>query len=326
MRAVLCKSLGGPENLVVEEIDDPVPEPGEIVVDVKAAALNFMDTLIIRGKYQVRPELPFSPSAEFVGVVSAQGDGVTEPAIGTRVIGFPGYNCAREKTVVPANSVIPVPDGLEDTMIAGLSVAYGTSIHALKDRAELKPGEKVAVLGASGGAGISAVEIANLMGAHVIGCVSSEEKAAFCKAHGAHETIVYGDTDLKAALKTAGGETGIDVIYDAIGDKYSEPAIRALGWKGRLLVVGFAAGDIPKIPLNLLLLKGCDLRGVFFQRFTQEEPEAHRENMRQLLDWCASGDLKPHVDAAYTLDETGEAITALAERRVKGKVVVTMGS
>ena len=322
MRAVLCTHLGPPETLKIGVLDDPIPGAGEVVVGVTAAALNFMDTLIIEGRYQVKPELPFSPGAEFAGTVSAVGDGVNGFAIGDRVLGNPGYGACREKIVIPAEALVHLPASIPDEKAAGLSVTYGTAIHALKDRAALQPGEKIAILGASGGAGIAAVEIARIMGAHVIACVSSSEKAAFCEEHGAHETLVYAQGDLKSALKHAGGASGIDVIYDAIGGPYSEPALRTLGWKGRFLVIGFAAGDIPKIPLNLLLLKGCDIRGVFFARFAQEEPEAHRANLRQLLQWCESGELKPHVDAVYTLDETADAISALADRRVKGKVIV----
>lgn len=322
MRAVLCTDLGPPEMLHIRDLDDPLPGDGEVVVDVTAAALNFMDTLIIEGRYQVKPELPFSPGAEFAGTVSAVGHGVNGFAAGDRVLGNPGYGACREKVVIHAEALVHVPASIPDEKAAGLSVTYGTAIHALKDRAGLQPGEKVAILGASGGAGIAAVEVARIIGGHVIACVSSPEKAAFCEERGAHETLVYGEGDLKGALKQAGGQSGIDVIYDAIGGPYSEPALRALAWKGRFLVIGFAAGDIPKIPLNLLLLKGCDLRGVFFGRFAQEEPEAHRANLRQLLQWCESGDLKPHVDAVFTLDQTAEAISALAERRVKGKVIV----
>ena len=322
MRAVLCTHLGPPETLEIGEMDDPIPGDGEVVVDVTAAALNFMDTLIIEGRYQVKPELPFSPGAEFAGTVSAIGNGVNGLAVGDRVLGNPGYGAGREKVLSPAQALVHVPASIPDEKAAGLSVTYGTAIHALKDRAQLQPGEKVAILGASGGAGIAAVEIARIMGAHVIACVSSPEKAAFCRERGAHETLIYAEADLKTTLKQAGGASGIDVIYDAIGGPYSEPALRALAWKGRFLVIGFAAGDIPTIPLNLLLLKGCDIRGVFFARFAQEEPEAHRANLRQLLQWCESGALKPHVDAVYALDETADAISALAERRVKGKVVV----
>ena len=262
MKAALCKSLDGPAGIVIEDIAPPKAGPGQAVIAVKAAALNFFDTLITRGKYQVKPELPFSPSGEVAGLVESLGLGVEGFAVGDRVMACVGYGGAREKVAVAADALVPIPGGVSDEIAAGVSVTYGTAIHGLKDRAQLKPGETVAVLGAAGGAGLAAVEIAKLMGARVIAVASSEEKLAVCRAHGADEAVNYGADDLKAGLRALTGEAGVDVVYDCVGGPSSEAALRALGWHGRLLVVGFASGEIPKIPLNLLLLKGVAAIGV----------------------------------------------------------------
>ncbi len=323
MKAVLCEAYGPPETLSVVEIDDPVAGPGQAVVRVEAAALNFLDTLIIQGRYQVRPAFPFSPAAEFAGTVESVSADVTSVAPGDRVIAFPGYGAAREKVAVDARHLVKVPDGVAAEAAAGLLVAYGTTYHALKDRARLKPGETLAVLGASGGVGLAAVELGKLMGARVIACASSEEKLALARAKGADETINYAEEDLKDALKARSGGAGVDVVYDPVGDAFTEAAVRALAWKGRLLVIGFAAGDIPKLPLNLTLLKGCDILGVFWGRFIEEEPDAHVANTRQLLDWVASGKLEPKIHARFPLDRTAEALGILARREARGKVLLT---
>ncbi len=324
MKAALCKSLDGPEALLIEDIAVPQPGPGEVRIRVTAAALNFFDTLITRGKYQTRPELPFSPSGEVAGVVDALGAGVQGFAPGERVVAYLGYGGAREMVVAKAASVIPVPAGVTDDVAAGVSVTYGTAIHALKDRASLRPGETVAVLGASGGAGLAAVEIASLMGARVIAAASSPEKLAVCREYGAHEIVDYSSGDLKEALRGLTAGKGVDVVYDCVGGPYAEPAIRACAWQGRFLVVGFAAGDIPRLPLNLLLLRGCDARGVFWGESVRRDPAGHRANMIQVLDWVAAGKLTPRIHATYPLADIRDAIAVLDRREATGKVVLTM--
>ena len=322
MKAALCKSLEGPEAIVIEEIADPVPGPDEVVVRVRAAALNFLDTLITRGKYQFKPDLPFSPAAEIAGVVEAVGANVRDLKAGQRVCGYIAWGGAREKVAVPAKLMIPIPEGVRDAAAAGISVTYGTAMHGLKDRGGLKAGESVAVLGASGGAGLAAVEIAKLMGARVIAVASSAEKLAICREHGADELLNYATSDLKTGLRELTGGKGVDVVYDCVGGDYSEAALRSIAWGGRLLVIGFAAGEIPKIPLNLFLLKNAAAVGVFWGEMIMREPEQHRANMIEVLDWCAKGRLKPHVHATYPLARIGEAITALDKRQVTGKLIV----
>jgi NADPH2:quinone reductase len=322
MKAALCKTLDGPEAIVIEEIADPVPGPEEVVVRVRAAALNFLDTLITRGKYQFKPDLPFSPAAEIAGVVEAVGTNVRDLKPGQRVCGYIAWGGAREKVAVPAKLMIPIPEGVNDAAAAGISVTYGTAMHGLKDRGGLKAGECVAVLGASGGAGLAAVEIAKLMGARVIAVASSPEKLAICREHSADELLNYTSTDLKTGLRELTGGKGVDVVYDCVGGDYSEAALRSIAWGGRLLVIGFAAGAIPKIPLNLFLLKNAAAIGVFWGEMIMREPEQHRANMVEVLDWCAKGRLKPHVHATYPLARIGEAITALDKRQVTGKLIV----
>jgi NADPH2:quinone reductase len=323
VKACLCTSYGPPSDLVIEEIAEPVAGPGEVVVQVKACALNFFDTLIIRGKYQYKPEMPFSPSAEFAGVVEAVGEGVAGLAAGDRVMGYMRCGAAREKVVVREIDLVPLPQDVAFETAAGLSVTYGTTLHAYRDRAGLKAGETVAVLGASGGVGQAAVEIAALMGARVIACASSEEKLAFARSLGAELTVDYSRQPLKETLKELTQGRGIDVVYDPVGGELSEQALRATAWEGRFLVIGFAAGDIPKIPLNLVMLKGCDIRGVFWGAALDRDPEGHRANMAELLDWVRSGKLKPHIHAVYPLEEIATALEEIAARRVQGKVIVT---
>ncbi len=323
MKAALCKSLDGPGALVVEEIADPVAGPGEVVVRVTAAALNFFDTLITRGKYQTRPALPFSPSGEIAGVVESLGPGVTGVEVGDRVAAAVGYGGARERIAVPAESLIPVPPGVSDEVASAVSVTFGTAIHGLKDRGRLKPGETVAVLGASGGAGQAAVEIAKLMGARVIAAARGD-KLDICRAAGADETVDYDAVDLKQALKEMTGGRGVDVVYDCVGGQYTEPAVRALAWEGRFLVVGFAAGDIPKLPLNLLMLKGSDAIGIFWGEAVRRNPAGHRANMVEVLRWVAEGKLSVRIHATYPLAEIREAIGVLDRREAAGKVVLTL--
>lgn len=323
MKAALCKSLDGPAAVVVEEIADPVAGPGEAVVGVRAAALNFFDTLITRGKYQTKPELPFSPSGEIAGVVESVGAGVTVVRVGDRVAAAVGYGGAREKIAIAAESLIPIPAGVSDAVASAVSVTFGTAIHGLKDRGRLKPGETVAVLGASGGAGQAAVEIAKLMGARVIAAAHGD-KLDICKAAGADEVVDYDAVDLKQALKELTGGRGVDVVYDCVGGKYAEPAVRALAWEGRFLVVGFAAGDIPKLPLNLLMLKGADAVGVFWGEAVRRNPQGHRANMIEVLRWVAEGKLAVRIHGTYPLAEIREAIAVLDRREATGKVVLTL--
>jgi NADPH2:quinone reductase len=322
MKAVLCRKFCAPDELELADLPEPVAGPGEAVVRIKAAALNFFDTLIIAGKYQHKPPFPFSPAAEFSGVVESVGAGVTDVAPGDRVMGNTGWGAAREAVAVPANILVKVPAGLAFDRAAGLTVTYATTLYALRVRAELKPGETLAVLGASGGTGLATVEIGKVMGARVIACASSDEKLEFARAHGATETVNYASEDLRAALKRLGGERGVDVIYDPVGGPYAEPAVRSMAWNGRYLVIGFAAGEIPKLPLNLVLLKNCDIRGVAWGTWVQREPQAQRELMKDIVNWAAAGKLSAHVHAVYPLADIAAALKAIADRKVMGKIVL----
>ena len=322
MRAVLCKRLDGPEALVIEDVPAVDPGPGEIAVTVRVVALNFFDTLITRGKYQHKPELPFSPGGEIAGIVARVGDGVSGFKPGDRVAAYLGWGGARDEVIVRADAAIPIPSGVTDEVAAGVSITYGTAIHGLKDRANVQPGEWVAVTGAAGGAGLAAIEIAKLLGARVIAVASSEEKLAICRAHGADEVVDYGREDLKQALRERSDGAGADVIYDCVGGDAAEAALRALRWNGRFLVVGFASGDIPKLPLNLLLVKGVSALGVFWGESVKRDPAGHRANMEFVLRAVAEGRLKPHVHAAYPLEKIVDAIGVLERRQATGKVVV----
>jgi len=324
MKAALCKSLTGPAGIVIEDVPDPKAGPGQAVIAVKAAALNFLDTLITRGKYQVKPELPFSPAGEVAGVVEQVGAGVSGFAVGDRVMACVGYGGARERIAVAADALVPIRAGVSDEIAAGLSVTYGTAMHGLKDRAQLKAGETVAVLGAAGGAGLAAVEIAKLMGARVIAVASSEEKLAVCREHGAHAAVNYGADDLKAGLRALTGDAGVDIVYDCVGGRSSEAALRALGWQGRLLVVGFASGEIPQLPLNLLLLKGAAAIGVFWGEAVRRDPAGQRRNMEDVLRWVAESRLHPRIHATFPLARTADAIAVLDRREAVGKVVLTI--
>ena len=322
MKAVLCRKFCTPDELELADLPEPIAAPGEAVVRIKAAALNFFDTLIIAGKYQHKSPFPFSPAAEFSGVVENVGAGVTDIAPGDRVMGNTGWGAARQAVAVPANILVKVPAGLDFDRAAGLTVTYGTTLYALRVRAELKPGETLAVLGASGGTGLATVEIGKVMGARVIACASSDEKLEFARAHGAAETVNYASEDLRAALKRLGGEHGVDVIYDPVGGPYAEPAVRSMAWNGRYLVIGFAAGEIPKLPLNLVLLKNCDIRGVAWGAWVQREPQAQRELMKDIVNWAAAGKLSAHVHAVYPLADIAAALKVIADRKVMGKIVL----
>jgi NADPH2:quinone reductase len=322
MRALLCSSFDGPDALAVRDVPEPAPGSGEVVVDVAFAALNFMDTLTVRNRYQFTPELPFSPGAELSGRVSALGAGVEPSWLGARVAAWVGWGGCREKVAIPVAKLARVPEGLADEQAAGLMVTYGTSLHALRDRARLQPGETLAVLGAAGGAGLSAVEIGTVMGARVIACASTAEKLETARAHGAAELVDYTREDLKAALKRLGGSKGIDVVYDPVGGDLAEPALRSLGWKGRYLVVGFAGGGIPKIPLNLVLLKGCDILGVFWGSFTDREPAANAANVEQLFAWAKEGRISALSSKVVGLEGVADALRDLEGRRAVGKILV----
>ncbi|MEO0547167.1 MAG: NADPH:quinone oxidoreductase family protein [Pseudomonadota bacterium] len=322
MKALLSKEPGPPSTMVVEQIEKPTPKPFEVLVKVNIAALNFFDCLIIEDKYQFKPPRPFSIAAEMSGVVETVGDKVEGFKPGDRVCGYVQGGTAREYVAAPAVVLSHIPDGVSDEDAACIMVTYGTSYHGIKDRGELKAGETLAVLGASGGVGQAAVELGKIMGARVIACASTDEKLAFAKECGADEGVNYSNEDLKTRLKELTGGNGVDVIYDPVGGDFAEAAFRSVAWGGRFLVIGFAAGPIPKIPLNLPLLKGADLRGVFWGAFTARDPEGNRKNIDDLLGWLADGTLKPHVDSVFPLEEGAAALEKIASRNVKGKVLL----
>lgn len=324
MKAALCKSLDGPNGLVIETLGEPVPREGQAIVRVAAVGLNFADTLITRGKYQFKPDLPFSPGAEIAGVVESVGPNDLGIHVEQPVMAYVNWGGAAEKIAVDVGKLVPVPEGVPLTVAAGLSVTYGTAIHGLADRGHLKAGETVVVTGAAGGAGQAAVEIAKLMGARVIAVVSSEDKAKIAKAAGADEVILFPGSDLKTEVRNHTGGRGADVVYDCIGGDASEPLVRALAWEGRFLVVGFAAGEIPKIPINLLLLRGAEMAGVFWGEAVTRNPAGHRANMVRVLDWVREGRLKPRIQATYPLDQIVSALGVLDRREATGKIVLTM--
>ena len=322
MKAILCSQYCQPDDLVLADLPDPVAGPGEAVIAIKAAALNFFDILMIQGKYQIKPPFPFSPAAEVAGVIESVGAGVTDLKVGDRVVASCGHNGAREKIALPANAIVKIPDNLDFDRAAGITVIYCTTLHALKDRAKLKSGETLAVLGASGGTDLAAIELGKLMGARVIACASSDDKLAFCRERGADETINYAKNDLKEALRRVTGGKGVDVIYDPVGGAYAEAALRSIAWEGRFLVIGFAAGDIPKMPLNLALLKGCDIRGVFWGAWARLNLEKNRANLEKLVKWTAEGKISSHVDRTFPLAQTADALKVLAGRKAMGKVIL----
>jgi NADPH2:quinone reductase len=323
MKAVLCKAYGPPESLVVEDVPSAAPGPGEAVVAVKAAGVNFPDVLIIQNKYQLKPPLPFSPGSEFAGVVKAVGDGVSAVAADDAVFAITGYGAFAEEVTVDARRLLRIPAGMDFVTAAAFGLTYATSDHALRDRGSLKSGETLLVLGASGGVGLAAIEIGKAIGARVIACASNDEKLASCRDHGADATINYATEDLRERIKTLTDGRGPDVIYDPVGGPYTEPALRSLAWRGRLLVVGFAAGEIPRIPLNLALLKGCAIVGVYWGDFSRREPDRFAESIQQLGRWHAEGKLKPHVSQILPLERAADALHAMSERKVIGKIVLT---
>lgn len=324
MKAIICNTYGLPNTLEYQEVENPKPKKGELLISVKACSVNFPDTLIIQGLYQYKPAPPFSPGSDIAGVVEAIGDGVVGFQIGDEIVGFNPYGGFAEKVCAPARDCFPKPKGMSMVNASAFLMAYGTSYHALKDRGQLKVGDTVLVLGASGGVGITAVELAKLMGAKVIAAASTDEKLELCKKFGADEVINYNTENLKERVKELTGGKGVDIIYDPVGGDYSEQAFRAIAWKGKHLVVGFANGTIPKIPLNLTLLKGADIRGVFWGAFTQKEPKKSMENVTELVTWYLTKKLNPHIDATYSLQDAPKALEAILNRQVKGKIVIDM--
>lgn len=322
MKAIVCKDWGPPDSLALEQLPDPLPGPGQVLIEVKAAGVNFPDVLTVQGKYQIKPPLPFVPGNEFAGVVRAVGPGVTAHAPGDRVIAFTRTGAFAELALAPVDVLVPMPDAMDFEVAASITLTYGTSYHALADRGALRAGETVLVLGAAGGVGLAAVEIAKAMGARVIAAASSPDKLAVCRAHGADAVIDYSREDLREAIRAATGGAGPDVVYDPVGGIYSEPALRSIAWRGRHLVVGFANGEIPKLPWNLMLLKGASVVGVFWGDFQRKEPAANAAAMRLLLDWMVEGRLKPLVSRRYPLADTAQALKDMAARKVTGKIVI----
>jgi NADPH2:quinone reductase len=324
MKAVLCKEFGPVEQLVLEDVPALNAGPGQVVVTVKACGINFPDGLIVQGKYQTKPPLPFSPGLEVAGIVKEVGEGVTGLKVGQRVIAFPGTGGLAEEVAVSDWLTFPMPDSMSFADGAGFLITYATSHHALKPRGKLQPGETLLVLGAAGGVGLTAVELGKVMGAKVIAAASSDEKLALTKQYGADETINYKTENLRDRLKAITGGKGVDVVYDPVGGDLSELGVRSLAWLGRFLVIGFAAGDIPKIPLNLLLLKSSSLVGVYWGAALKADPKAGRADVAELLQWYAEGKLKPCISETFPLEKAADAILAVTNRQTKGKVVVVM--
>jgi len=322
VKAVVCKVYGPPESLVIEELEPLTPGRGQAVISVKACGVNFPDTLIIQGLYQFKPPPPFSPGGEVAGVVKEVGAGVENVKPGDRVIAFTAFGGYAEEVLAEAATLIPMPDSMDFDIASAFVMTYGTDIHALKDRAKLQPGETLLVLGAAGGIGLAAVELGKAMGAKVIAAASSEEKLAICRQHGADDTINYSSEDLKERVKALTSGQGVDVIVDPVGGAYSEPALRGMAWNGRFLVIGFTAGDIPRIPLNLTLLKGCSIVGVFWGSFAARSPQHNQENLRDLLGLLQAGKLRPRISARYPLERAADALNDIAQRKVTGKAIL----
>lgn len=331
MKAVLSKAVGGPETLVLEELPDPVAGPGQVLIDVKACGVNYPDVLIIEDKYQFKPPRPFAPGGEVSGVISGVGEGVTRFKVGDRVLASTGWGGFAEKLALEEQRCTPIPDNMPFDEAAAFVLTYGTSYYALKDRGHVKPGETLLILGAAGGVGLAAVELGKAMGVRVIAAASSQEKVDLALKHGADSGVVYprgpfdkdGQKALADLIKGACGPNGWDVAYDAVGGDYSEATIRAAGWNGRFLVIGFPSG-IPKIPLNLTLLKSCDIVGVFWGAAVARDPKGHAQNLRELMDLYAAGKIRPYVSERFPLARAGEAIAHLSSRKAMGKVVITV--
>jgi NADPH2:quinone reductase len=324
MKAVVCNQFGLPKTLEYKEVKNPQQKEDEVLISVKACSVNFPDTLIIQGKYQFRPEFPFSPGSDVAGVVEKIGAKVSHLKVGDEVVGFIPFGGFAEKAILKAKDCFPKPRGMSMVNASAFLLAYGTSYHALKDRANLQKGETILILGASGGVGLTALELAKLMGAKVIAAASNKEKLDLCRQFGADEVINYTEESVKDRVKELTNGKGVDVIYDPVGGHFSELALRAIAWKGRHLVIGFANGEIPKIPINLTLLKGASIVGVFWGAFAQKEPKESLENIKQLLTWFAKGELKPHIDKTYSLQNAPKAIEDMMQRKTKGKIVIDM--
>lgn len=324
MKAIICSKYGLPNTLEYKEVEDPRPNKGQLLVSIKACSVNFPDTLIIQGMYQFKPEPPFSPGSDIAGVVEEVGEGVANFKVGDEIVGFNPYGGFAEKVVLNVRDCFPKPKGMSMVNASAFLMAYGTSYHALKDRGNLSSGKTVLVLGAAGGVGSTAVELAKLMGAKVIAAASSDEKLEYCRKLGADEVINYAKENLKERTKKLTNGLGVDLIYDPVGGEYSEQAFRAIAWKGKHLVIGFANGSIPKIPWNLALLKGAEITGVFWGAFTQREPQKSIANITELVTWFLTGKLNPHIDATYALKDAPKALDAIMNRKVKGKIVIDM--
>jgi NADPH:quinone reductase len=324
MKAVICSEFAPRAKLTLDDVPAPVPGPGEVLVEVEACGINFFDGLMVEGKYQNKPERPFTPGSEVAGTVSAVGEGVDSIDPGTRVVAFNGIGGYAEQTVAQADRVYPIPASMSFTEAAGFLITYATALHALKDRAALRPDETLLVLGAAGGVGLTAVEIGKQMGARVVAAASSEEKLATCRDYGADETINYADQDLRQRLKEVTAGNGVNIVFDPVGGALTEIALRSLATGGRHLVIGFATGDVPNIPLNLLLLKQVSMVGVFWGAFARANPQQNAANMAVLFSWFEAGRLKPHIFAEYPLSRFGEALDAVMERAARGKVVLRM--
>lgn len=322
MKAVVCKNWGPPDALVLETLPDLVAAPGQVVIDVKAAGVNFPDVLIIQNKYQNKPALPFIPGAELSGIVRAVGEGVTHVAVGDAVMAYVGEGAFATQACVSASLVMRIPEGLDFDHAAAFTLTYGTAYHGLVDRGQLRAGETLLVLGAAGGVGLATIEIGKALGARVIAAASTDAKLEVCKAHGADAVINYATEDLRERLKALTQEQGPDVICDPVGGVYAEPAFRSIAWGGRYLIVGFANGDIPRLPLNLPLLKGASLVGVFRGAFARRDPAAHQVNMERMGEWIRAGKLRPHVSQRYSLAQTAQALKDMEARQVTGKIVV----
>jgi NADPH:quinone reductase len=325
VKAVVCTEHGPPSKLRLLDLPTPAPGPRQVVVTNHAAGVNFPDTLIIQGRYQLKPTLPFSPGAELAGVIKQVGSEVRGFRPGEKVIALPQYGAFAQEVAVDVENLIPLPPTFDASALeaaGSFTLAYGTSLHALQDRARAQSGETLLVLGAAGGVGLAAVELGKMLGLRVIAAASSQEKLEIARRYGADEHIDYSREDLRERVKALTGSRGVDIVYDPVGDKFAEPALRCVGWNGRYLVVGFAAGEIPRIPLNLPLLKGCAVMGVFFGEFVRREPRQHAENLRLLLSWLETGRIRPFISARYPLSQVPQALEALLARKVTGKVII----
>tara|TARA_B100001059_G_scaffold157026_1_gene156557 strand:+ start:3802 stop:4800 length:999 start_codon:yes stop_codon:yes gene_type:complete len=332
MKALQCVELGGPDKLEINEVDSPSAIPGHVVIDVKSGSINFPDVLMIQGLYQFQPPLPFTPGGESAGIISEVGEDVTKFKVGDKVFAMTGTGAFAEKILAHEASCTLIPDSMDYDSAAALSMTYGTSLYALKQRANIQPGETLLVLGASGGVGIAAIELGKAMGAKVIAAASTQDKVDMCMAHGADEGFIYpsGNLDrdqqkeLSNKIKELTGGVGANVVYDPVGDSYSEPCLRATAWEGRYLVIGFAAGEIPKIPLNITLLKGCQIVGVFWGAWVGMCPDENNKNFAELFKLHAEGKINPEVSQKYTLENSADAFLHLANRKAKGKVIINM--